>query len=330
MDGVPWPAVDRSVEDRPGVARSRSRVRHARDRAGRARAHVEGRRDERRSRVESDDDQGDARSRNRAGAVRDRVDLVDGGRRRIDDARQRRGARPGLDDAVVPLGGERHRRGHDRRDRHRVAGADRAFAGDQRGRRLTNGDRHAAGNRAGAAVPVGDGRQRERRVGRRVTTRVAGLVWIAWTKPSDHFRLQGGCPVRLTERFVGWPEQAEAGPERAAVGAGRIGTARMSVEEQPFDPVTVTLRSTFPGRPAVNVICRRPGAGRDRAVPDVPARSAAPGPASGVDAVFPGAFGHTCVTEGVMTAPGAGFTTTSAAPEDVPAQPVASLTNVTE
>ena len=83
------------------------------------------------------------------------------------------------------------------------------------------------------------------------TALVMGLACITWAIPSDHVRFQGGCPVRLTERFVGWPEQAVVGPVRAAVDFGRIGTARFATDVQPFNPVTVTARVTLPDAPAV-------------------------------------------------------------------------------
>ena len=91
------------------------------------------------------------------------------------------------------------------------------------------------------------------------TTRVAGLDGIVWTNPSDHLRVQGGTPARLTFRFVGWPEQAvRCGPESAALGAGEIDQTRVSVEKHPLVAVVVTASVTLPAAPAVNVICRVP------------------------------------------------------------------------
>lgn len=116
---------------------------------------------------------------------------------------------------------------------------------------------------------------------------------------------------------------------RTAVGVDRIGSTRVSDEEHPFDPVTVTPRVTLPDAPAMNVTWCVPAPAV--IVPFVIVQLyVAPTPTSGVEAVFPDAPGHIWVADGVMRAPGAGFTTMSAMPEDVPAHPVTSLTNVTE
>ena len=90
-----------------------------------------------------------------------------------------------------------------------------------------------------------------------LTERVAGLAAMAlMTNPSDHVRLQGGAPVRNAWMPSAAPAQIVPEPVTVALGSPpEIAIPLLACADvQPDAFVSVTIRTTVPDGPAVNVM----------------------------------------------------------------------------